>query len=63
MMCPQCGRLLLAIFHEWNGTADTVTFEYLHAPGSRPCIVVLPYSVGMVRHQQEWVEMYGEPRS
>ena len=60
MTCPECGQPVLGIWHEWSGTADTATFEYHHQSHAEPCVVVLPYHVGMVRYQQEWAEMHGE---
>ncbi len=58
LLCPECGKAVLLIFHEWSGSTDTARFEYHHTDDPRrehpmPCVAVLPYADGLERFKAE----------
>lgn len=66
MDCPECGRALLLIFHEWRSRDSIVVFEYHHTDdaraeaegrGKKLCVVTVPYHEGIERYKREWDTM------
>jgi hypothetical protein len=61
MNCPECGKRVLMIYHEWN---DKVLFEYHHEDDPMKevptlCTVLIPREQAQIQYKKEWNEMNG----
>ncbi|HWN84385.1 MAG TPA: hypothetical protein VNN99_04515 [Vicinamibacterales bacterium] len=58
LLCPHCGKPVIAVFNEWWATSDEHIREYIHRGDAEigpegHCIEKMPYAEGVKRAQDE----------